>query len=287
MKIFTIDLEEWFHLIIDNQEIEFQNWDSLESRFESQLDYLLYVLSEQSVVAIFFVVGWLAEKYPNSIVKIHNSGHLIGSHSYYHRSNHRLTPEQFKADLRMSCNLLEDLTGTAINCYRAPSFSISKKNLWVFEALVNSGIKYDFSVFNSFRLGGGIRTKLNLSSPFKINVGNQSIIELPVSLYSVFDLFSWPMSGGGYFRLTPFPLISLYARKNEYFMFYIHPRDLDAYQPRLGDCNVLTRFRLYYGVRNSEDKLRRLLNDVKFTNARDIFNLRKKNLISYSLEDLV
>lgn len=286
MKIFTVDLEEWFHLLIDNEEIQYQNWDRLESRFESQLDYLLYALSEESVIAIFFVVGWLAEKYPKSILKIHNSGHLIGSHSYYHRSNHKLTQEQFEADLSMSCNLLGDLTGAAINCYRAPSFSISNKNLWVFETLVNSGIKYDFSVFNALRLGGGISTKLNLSAPFKINVGKQSIIEFPISVYSAFDFFSWPMSGGGYFRLTPLSMILHYAKKTEYFMFYIHPRDIDEFQPRLKDCDVFTRFRLYYGLHSAKDKLRRLLGDIKFTNASDIVNLENKDLLNYSLEDL-
>ena len=100
-------------------------------------------------------------------------------------------------------------------------------------------------------------------------------------------------SGGGYFRLFPYPLIKKWSkechtditentdislntnRKNltnkasaggmdGYLLAYIHPRDLDGGQPVLEGLPLARRFKSYVGLKGAEPKLRRWLKEFSF-----------------------
>ncbi len=278
MNILTFDIEEWFHIIDVPSAKDEKQWDKFEVRIYKNTDKILNLLKQKNQKATFFCLGWIGEKHPEIIKKINQHGHEIASHSNLHKPVYRMTPDEFKNDTENSIKILEDLTGRKIRIYRAPSFSIKEENRWAFEILLELGISIDASIFPAKRSHGGFEN-FGEAYPCKIDINGKRIKEFPINVVSIFknDII---FSGGGYFRLLPYPIIKTLMKKSKYVMTYFHPRDFDPGQPVLKGCSKIRKFKSYYGLDKSFSKLEKLLNDFEFVDIDTADKLINWNLVN-------
>ena len=281
-NIFTIDIEDWYQSSLDILGSEHANVSRPvvpSERVVINTSRLLNILDKYNVKATCFILGTVAETYPNLVRKINKSGHEVATHGYGHELVYKLDPKQFRDDLQRSIDLLESITGKKVNGYRAPYFSITQESKWALEVLAELGIEYDSSIFPIKRKLFGFPGQ-NVF-PHKINTKNRNkFYELPVSTITFLGK-TLPVGGGGYFRLLPYFVIKKAIRtinsKMQPAVFYLHPYELDT--EKLGNTlpneSRKTRFvRFSQGVNRSktEVKLRRLLTDFKWTSVREWMN---------------
>lgn len=266
MKILTFDIEEWFH-ILDNPETQTtESWQKYDSRLRQGVDAILELLDEASQPATFFCLGWVAEKHPGVIRSIDGAGFEIASHSYGHQLAYEQSQEEFREDLRRSLAVLQDITGKPIDTYRAPGFSITGKNLWAFDELIDAGINVDCSLFPADRAHGGLPS-FGEAVPTIGNRNGQPIKLFPINTRSVLGK-KIIYSGGGYFRVMPASLLRRWFGDDDYVMTYFHPRDFDPGQPMVPGLSPIRKFKSYVGIRGAKDKLRQLLKFNTFTDVR-------------------
>ncbi len=262
MRILSFDIAEWFH-ILDHESTKTEDeWSRFESRIHINTDRILSFLEEHEQKATFFCLGWVARLYPEVIKAIDDAGHEIACHSDRHQLAYEQTPEEFAEDLETAVHGLENLTGKKIRAYRAPGFSLSTTNRWVFDELIEAGIEIDCSIFPASRAHGGF-PEFDQEVPTRVHCSGGVIKEFPINTFSVLGkriIFS----GGGYFRVLPYALIERFTKQSEYMMTYFHPRDFDSGQPMISDLSFLRKFKSYYGLRNCQAKLTRLLDDFQF-----------------------
>ena len=263
MNILSFDIEEWFHIKFDEEFLEQEKIDRFENRLDQNIKYILNLLDKNNNKGTFFCLGWVARKFPHIVKEIDRRGHEIGSHSDEHKLLTNLNRAEFKEDLKNSVNEIEGLIGKKITLYRAPSFSITDQNLWVFDELINFGIKVDCSVFPAKRSDGGMSGYTTPSpSIIKIKSG-QTIKEFPINTIKIIGK-NIIFSGGGYFRLVPYSLLKLLFNRSKYIMTYFHPRDFDPDQPVLDNLSLFKYFKSYVGLKSSKKKIEKLLRDFDF-----------------------
>jgi len=267
MKILTFDIEEWFHCDFISSD---KNWSNYEVRIHKSTDFILDVLSKDNRKATFFILGWIAEKYPEIVKKIYAEGHEIGCHSMKHELVHRMTPNQFREDTNRALNEIEQIVGEKIIMYRAPAFSITKETPWAFEILNELGITHDASIFPSKHDYGGF-PEFGNSEPSIIETNGIQIKEFPMNTYKFLNK-SIVFSGGGFFRLFPYYLIKKWTSDSDYVMTYFHPRDFDKGQPMLQHLPLLRKFKSYYGLKGSVPKFKKYISDF---NTTSILNVSK------------
>ena len=244
MNILTFDIEDWYNCDFISENF---NWDKYEVRIYQGVNRILAELERRNQKATFFCLGWIAEKHPDVVRAIHEQGHHIGCHSYQHELAFRFDRDGFRHDTEYSKTLIEDLIGEEVDAYRAPGFSITKNNTWVFEVLVELGFKYDCSIFPAPHDYGGMPS-YGESVPKLLNLGNGlTIKEFPINIHPVFGRHL-VFSGGGFFRLFPYPLIHHWAKQTGYMMVYFHPRDFDSEQPMIDYLPLMRKFKSYVGV---------------------------------------
>ena len=227
------------------------------------------MLDEHDTKATFFTLGWVAERYPNVVRRIVNDGHELASHGYGHERVSDQTPDSFFADINVAKLILEDISGTAVRGYRAPSFSIGEKNLWAFETLEKAGYHYSSSIYPIHHDHYGMPNAPRHAH----RIGN--LLEIPATTVRFFNR-NWPASGGGYFRLMPYELSRWMIRRvNSVYqlsaIFYFHPWEIDAGQPRIDGIGAKTRFRHYVNIDRMESRLRRLLADFSWGRMDKLF----------------
>lgn len=255
MNILTFDIEEWFVY----QQYEKGGKDYFLPIIDRYLNELLDELDKYSFKATFFCLGILSREFPHVIRLIAERGHHIGCHSDKHIFITEMTPKQFREDCNIAKKSIEDLIGKEINAYRAPSFSITKSTNWALEILLEQGFIYDSSIFPSYRTGGGYK-HYGINKPFLINTPSGIIKEFPINFTTIFQK-RFMFSGGGYFRVLPYPIIKYLVAKSSYNMCYFHIRDFDKEQKKIISPRY---FKSYYGIAGSFDKLKSLLNDFEF-----------------------
>ena len=264
MKILTFDIEEWFH-ILDNEATKTEaEWEGFESRLHGNMDKIHGILENQK--ATFFCFGWVARKYPEVLREIDNRGHEIATHSDLHQLAYEQSRTIFAQDLERSIKSIEDVIGKKVRAYRAPGFSLMKENKWVFEELLKNGIEIDASIFPAKRSHGGFE-QFGHAEPCWIDIDGMRLKEFPINLAS-FANKNLIFSGGGYFRLLPFPVLDRLTQKSDYVMTYFHPRDFDAQQPMVPGLNLIRKFKSYYGLKGSLSKLNKLINKHQFVDIR-------------------
>ena len=282
MNILTFDIEEWFHLLDNESTKTEQDWQKYESRIVQNMERIFRVLEGTNTKASFFVLGWIAEKYPNVVREICDRGYEIGSHTTFHQLVYNQDRNSFLNDVNRSIKTLEDISGEKIKMFRAPGFSITEKNLWAFEVLHELGIEIDSSVFPASRAHGGF-SQYGVAQPSLLNYNGIQLKEFPINTASTFNK---PLifSGGGYFRLLPYSAIKYLTNKSDYVMSYFHPRDFDFNQPLIKDLPIHRKFKSYVGLKSAEKKLRRWVSDFEFNDiktANEIINwnnVKKINL---------
>lgn len=261
----TVDVEDYFHVSAFADQIPSDKWPTFESRVVANTHSLLRLLGEHDTLGTFFVLGWVAERYPDLVRDIHRDGHEIGCHSYWHRLVYELTPEEFREDTIRSRDILGEITGEAPLLYRAPSFSITRASLWSLEILAEAGFTGDSSVYPVFHDRYGIPD----ADPFihQIVTPAGTIDEFPGTALR-FGPAALPISGGGYFRLYPVRFTDFCFRRairqtGHPAMFYIHPWEVDPQQPRLAG-SLKSRFRHYQNLATTRKKLNWLLPRFSF-----------------------
>ena len=262
MRVLTFDVEDWFHLLDHESTRDPRGWDRFDGRLHHNVARILEALARHGQSATFFCLGWVAEKYPDVIREIDRAGHEIGSHSHHHQLVYEQGRDAFVRDLDESLRLLGGVTGKPVRYYRAPGFSITRTSLWAFEALMERGIEIDCSLFAPKRAHGGI-SDIALQEPFILEQGGRRIKEFPMTYFRVPGA-KLVFSGGGYFRLFPYPMIKAMTRRSDYLMTYFHPRDFDPGQPVISGLSRARRFKSYYGLEGAFAKLEALIRDFSF-----------------------
>lgn len=265
INILTFDIEDWFHINFQKEFNDEIRWKDYPSRIEANTDVILEILDSQKIKATFFCLGWVARNYPHIIKSIQKSGHDIGSHSDIHNLSSSLNKNDFEIDLKISIQSIEEIIGTKIEMFRAPAFSIGKSNLWAIEILIKHGIKFDCSILPAVHQFGGF-PELKVGSPFFFNHQNSMIKEFPVSTSNFFGR-QMLITGGGYFRFYPYPVIRRHIANSNYVITYFHPRDFDANQPYLEDIPISRKFKSYVGLKGSLKKFNRMISEFKFVSV--------------------
>lgn len=262
--LFTIDVEEYFQVSAFESVVRQADWHRHASRVEASTYRLLELLEESGSRSTCFVLGWIGERYPELVRAIAAGGHEVASHGQDHRRVTHQSVEEFRASVRRSKAVLEDLTGVAVQGFRAPSFSIVPGREWALEVLVEEGYSYDSSLFPIRRRGYGYPGTPRRIHRVETPAG--PLTEVPPATVRVGPA-TLPAAGGGYFRLFPYGVVRAglrdAERRGEPGTFYIHPWEIDAAQPRLR-VPLTTRIRHYTGLHRTEHRLRRLMREFRF-----------------------
>jgi len=225
LNVLTFDIEDWY-MSYDGSQIDHRLWPKLESRIEANLDDILSFLKNSHTHATFYIMGWIAEQYPETVKKIAQAGHEIGYHSWFHKQPAKQGHQKFTKDLKDGLEILEKITSKKVCHYRAPRFSLNHHSAWIIPILAQHGIKVSSSSLSGRKLSRGTI----LDHPVVLDYKGSSMLEFPLNRASFFS-FNYVFTGSGYFRIMPQWMIkSLYARHN-YNMAYFHPRDFDPAVP--------------------------------------------------------
>ena len=267
----TVDVEDYFHVSALAPSIDRSSWASRESRVVGNTRRLLELFDRFGAKGTFFVLGWVAERYPQLVLDIAARGHEVACHGLSHRLVYEQSPEEFRQETQRAKDMLEEITGAAVLGYRAASYSIVRESLWALDILVELGFAYDSSIFpvrhDRYGIPNAERMPHRMATP-----GDASIVEWPLATAQVFGC-TLPVAGGGYFRLLPYwltrwGLASINRGESRPFIFYLHPWEIDPDQPQVA-ASLLSRFRHYTNLDKCEARLQRLLGDFRFGTVRD------------------
>lgn len=268
LNALTIDVEDYFHVTAFERQAPRHLWDSFPSRVADNTRRLLELLGRRGVRGTFFVLGWVAHRQPRLVREIADAGHEVACHSYWHRLIYRLTPEEFRQDLREARAVIENASSAPLRAYRAPTWSITSQSLWALDVLAEEGFRHDSSIFPIHHDRYGIP-----SAPrFPYLPNGDGLVEFPPSVLRLARL-NVPVAGGGYFRLYPARWTAWCVRRvnaqGQPFMFYLHPWEIDPEQPRFA-AGALTRWRHYNHLHSTAQKLDWLLGQASFGPMADV-----------------
>src|ERR1041385_3795107 len=200
INAFTVDVEDYFQVEAFKTVVDESTWDAWPTRVVKNTECVLSLLKNANVHATFFVLGWVAERFPQIVERIAAEGHEVASHGYSHSRATAQSRQEFREDIRRAKQLLEDICNVRVRGYRAPTFSITPADVWAYEVLANEGYEYSSSVYPiSHDLYG---TPEAPRMPF-LPLGQRVFLEIPLATLRLFRR-NRPCAGGGYFRLLPY-----------------------------------------------------------------------------------
>jgi polysaccharide deacetylase family protein (PEP-CTERM system associated) len=263
----TVDVEEHFHATEAQNVLGPTDWAFLPSRIQQQVHKTLDLFQSRNVTATFFILGWVAEKFPALVREIAAGGHEIACHSYAHRLVYGLSPAEFRADTLKAINAIQDSCGVCPKIYRAPSYSITRRSLWALEILIECGFTHDSSIVPITHDRYGIPGSSRL--PHLLNTPSGPIYEIPAATVELSKGRVLPIGGGGYLRLLPYRYCAAGIRRvNEHDQapacIYFHPWELDPELLRL-PMGLIGRWRTYTGLSGMQRKIERLLEEFEFS----------------------
>ncbi|MCW8930342.1 MAG: DUF3473 domain-containing protein [Gammaproteobacteria bacterium] len=266
----TVDVEDYFQVSAFEQCISREDWDKLPHRVEENSNRILDLFETHGIKSTFFVLGWVAERYPDIVKRIVAQGHELASHGYGHQRATQQSRIEFKTDITKAKTILEDISGVQVTGYRAPSYSISKENLWTQDELFDAGYLYSSSVYPVKHDLYGIPDASRFS--YRCESG---LLEVPVTTVRIFNK-NFPAGGGGFFRFYPYSISRWNIRQvNEKdcqtAVFYFHPWEIDPKQPKQQSASLKSRFRHYLNLNKTEGRLIRLFNDFEWGRMDELF----------------
>ncbi|AKU13583.1 polysaccharide deacetylase [Azoarcus sp. CIB] len=266
----TIDVEDYFQVSALAPHFPRAEWEQVPCRVERNVNLILQLLDDHDARATFFVLGWVAERYPQLVRMIVAQGHEIASHGYEHERASAQPRDRFLADIVLAKAVLEDIGGESVAGYRAPSFSIGKANLWAHDCIAEAGYAYSSSVYPVQHDHYGMPDAPRF--PYRLESG---LLEVPVTTMRWMGR-NWPAGGGGYFRLLPYAVSRWQITKvnrddARAAIFYFHPWEIDPEQPRVSRASMKTKFRHYVNLERTEGRLRCLLRDFAWGRADRVF----------------
>jgi polysaccharide deacetylase family protein (PEP-CTERM system associated) len=267
----TVDVEDYFQVSAFEKTVSRPDWDKIPHRVENNTNRILDQFAENSVKATFFMLGWVAERYPLLIKRIIEEGHELASHGYYHIRATQQTPTEFRDDISKTKKLLEDLAGVEIKGYRAASYSIDAGNLWAIDELAETGHQYSSSIYPIKHDLYGMPEAPRF--PFKHE--GSGLLEIPITTVML-GKQKLPCGGGGFFRLFPYSysrwaINRINNTEKQSALFYFHPWEIDANQPRFKNAPWKSRFRHYHNLNKMEARLQRLMQEFSWGRMDQIF----------------
>jgi polysaccharide deacetylase family protein (PEP-CTERM system associated) len=262
--LLTFDIEDWFQ--VENLRPLFPpaSWEAMPRRVAGSTRKVLDVLDEFQVRSTFFVLGWVADREPGLVREIARRGHEVACHGYGHVLPLRLSVDEFRSDIVRAKERLEQVTGSSVRGYRAPSFSIDRTRLRV---VSECGFAYDsshhpFGFHDRYGRMGDLGPALQ-PGVYRLPDGLVEV-GLPVEHIGSVPV---PVAGGAWFRLYPGAvhraLVRRSLRRQGHFVFYLHSWELDPDQPRVSGVTLLSRARHYTSLRRSAGRLRSLIQTLK------------------------
>lgn len=268
----SVDVEDYFQVSALAPQIDRASWDTRPCRIERNVGRLLELFDRRGAKATFFTLGWIAQRYPQVVRAIVERGHEVASHGYAHQRVTDLSRSEFEQDVRRAKALLEDLAGQPVRGYRAPSFSIDRSNDWAFDVLLETGHAYSSSVYPVQHDHYGMPDAPRF--PYQTRPG---LLEIPLTTTRLLGR-NLPASGGGYFRLAPYPISRWALRRfnqteRRSAVFYMHPWEIDPGQPRIPRTTLKTRVRHYLNLHKTEARLDNLLSDFRWGRMDQVFGV--------------
>jgi len=267
----TVDVEDYFQVAAFERCIARADWPRWPVRVEANTRRILELFARQRIHATFFVLGWVAERFPALVRDISTSGHEVASHGFGHERLTNLSRAEFREGIVRTKHLLEDLSGNQVSGYRAPSWSIGPATLWAHEELREAGYRYSSSV-------APIRHDLYgmpAAPRFAFVTAGSGLLEVPVTTVQWWGR-NWPCGGGGFFRLLPYPVFRRGLRRvnrsdRRAGVFYFHPWEIDPQQPRVPGVTLKNRVRHYLNLARTAPRVERLLRDFRFDRMDRVF----------------
>ena len=282
---FSVDVEDWYHILNTHKAPLEKDWDSLESRVGRNVDIILDLMDQYNVKGTFFWLGWLAERNKPTLLRCVKAGHEIASHGYSHVLPSQVGREKFQEDVSKAKKVLEDISGKRVKGFRVAGFGIDQETLWVFDVLKQAGYKYDSSVFPLWitRDGNPRKMAANCQCPYVIQTHYGPLIEIPMPAVHMLGVRLF-FFGGGYLRLTPINLINWginkLNNKDAPAIVYMHPREIDPDQPRL-PLSVMRSFKYYVNIKNTVAKLRFLFENFNFAPLVKLVHINDKETVMF------
>ena len=267
----TVDVEDYFQVSAFENAIARSDWADMPARLPRNIDKILGLFDEANVKGTFFTLGWVCEKFPQIVRDIAANGHEVASHGFEHSRVGTFSKKDFRADVEGTRKQLEDVSGTPVVGYRAPSFSIGQKTLWAHEVLAEAGYTYSSSVFPIQHDHYGLPD----APRFPFRSSDTGVLEIPMSSVTSMGR-NWPCSGGGYFRLLPiqyskWALRQINVKEQMPGVFYFHPWEIDPDQPRVKGVSRKARFRHYVNLGKFESRLSLMLQEFDWDRMDRIF----------------
>lgn len=268
-NVVSVDVEDYFHAEAFSGVTDPTRWHSYTSRVEANTRRLLELMAGLNVHGTFFVLGWVANRFPGLVREIAAGGHELGCHSYWHRLIYKLDPAEFREDTRRAKDLIEQISGQAVDVYRAPTYSVIDRSTWALEILAELGFSCDSSIYPIHHDRYGMPDAPR--APFRFQTPSGPLTEFPLTTFRLAG-HNLPVGGGGYLRLLPrmYTRMGLKQVQKEGLpiVIYIHPWEVDPEQPRLPG-SISTRLRHYTNLSRTFDRLRSLLQAGTYTSFRE------------------
>lgn len=267
----TVDVEDYFQVAAFDGCIRREDWPRWPARVEANTRRILELFDDSGVHATFFTLGWVAERWPALVRDIAASGHEIASHGFGHERLTALDRATFREGIVRSKHLLEDISGTRVSGYRAPSWSIGPTTLWAHEELRDAGYQYSSSIVPIHHDLYGMPA----APRFAFVAGPSGLLEVPATTVRFWGR-NWPCGGGGFFRLLPYAVFSrgikrVNANERRPTVFYFHPWEVDPGQPRVPGVSLKNRTRHYLNLKRMAPRVGRLLRDFRFDRMDRVF----------------
>jgi polysaccharide deacetylase family protein (PEP-CTERM system associated) len=268
--ILSVDVEDYFQVEAFAGSIPRGSWEQYPCRVVDNCHRLLDLFDRYQVKATFFTLGWVANRFPAIVREIHERGHELACHSFWHRKVDSLTPGQFRADTREACDAIEQAASVRVTGYRAPTWSISRRSLWAFDILAEEGFEYDSSIYPIHHDLYGIPGAQRYAYVHVCENG-ENLLEFPPATIRVAGM-NFPAAGGGYLRIFPLSYTCWVFRQFENagrpVVVYLHPWEVDPEQPRI-KAPLKSRFRHYTNLHRTQERLEYLLQHYQFVPFRD------------------
>jgi polysaccharide deacetylase family protein (PEP-CTERM system associated) len=281
----TVDVEDYFQVTAFEGVVDRKDWAVYPSRVENNTRRVMALLDEHDLKGTFFVLGWVAERFPLMVREMADNGHEVACHGFGHELVYNMTPESFRADVHQAKTILENITGRQVLGYRAPSYSIVERSMWALDVLIEEGFVYDSSIFP---IHNGNNGALGVKGcPHEIRCESGTILELPLTTLNVSlpgRNLALPIAGGGYLRLLPAGVIHWGIRRinqvdGQPAVLYFRPWEIDPEQPRI-KARLESRFRHYVNLELTEGKLRFLFKGLEFGTVAEVLGIQRTTEVS-------
>ncbi|MCI5046747.1 MAG: DUF3473 domain-containing protein [Aquisalinus sp.] len=277
LNAISVDVEDYFQVWALSEVIKREDWDSIPLRVEQATRTVLDLFDRTQSKGTFFTLGWVAEKAPSLIREIAARGHEVASHGYDHTKVFDQSPDEFRADIRKTKHILEDVSGQPVKGFRAAGFSLDDRSPWAHEILCEEGYLYSSSVHpiahDHYNAPDAPRFAW---APLK---ENSDFLEIPVST-TLFGGRRVSCAGGGWFRAMPYAISSALLKRmtstdGQPAVFYFHPWEVDPEQPKVSGLSRKSRLRHYLNLDRMEGKLERLLRAMQWGRIDEVFPVKE------------